>query len=149
MENESTDSKLGMDDLFNEFGFKTFAIIKKKSKTVEIQEFPQEIEEKDYRDEVEYLRKKLDEKDQQILTQQTRTYEANNKIEKLNDKIKELQTEQIVKLENIIEGNNNSITLLSEKIKNLENTIKELQDLIQPRSITKEDFERKLAQFLD
>jgi len=84
-------------------------------------------------DEISYLRKKVEEKDRHIA--------------ELNKEIKYIKTTEILKLHNKLESNNEAIRGFSERIESLESTIRELNDLLQPRAISNGEKQRILSDF--
>ncbi len=84
-------------------------------------------------DEISYLRKRIEEKDRHIA--------------ELNKEIKYIKTTEIVKLNNKLDSNEEAINRFSERIESLESTIRELNDLLQPRALSKLEKQRILSDF--
>ncbi len=84
-------------------------------------------------DEISYLRKRIEEKDIHIA--------------ELNKEIKYIKTTKIHKLNNKLDSNEEAINRFSERIESLESTIRELNDLLQPRTLSKLEKKRILSDF--
>ena len=84
-------------------------------------------------DEKSYLRKRIEEKDRHIA--------------ELNKEIKYIKTTEIHKLNNKLDSNEEAINRFSERIESLESTIRELNDLLQPRALSKLEKQRILSDF--
>lgn len=71
------------------------------------------------------------------------------KLYKAQQKIEEIQDDHSLRLEKIITENNQSLNLLTDRITNLELTIRKLQRILQPIPLTREDKKRQLMQYIE